>query len=58
MKIFLLSILFIICFSAVIAYSDECVEGDCVNGQGTLIHPDGKKLVGEFKNGEFVQKPE
>jgi len=27
-----------------------------LHGQGTLTSPDGKQLVGEFKNGEFVGK--
>ena len=30
----------------------ECISGDCVNGQGTYIFPDGAKYVGEYKDGE------
>jgi len=28
-----------------------CVEGDCQDGQGTMITSDGGKYVGEFKDG-------
>jgi hypothetical protein len=34
-------------------YADECISGDCQNGQGTLTSPDGKEYVGEFKNGKY-----
>jgi len=27
-----------------------------LNGRGTLTSPDGKKLTGRFKNGEFIGK--
>ena len=30
--------------------SAECVEGDCINGQGTLTFVSGDKYVGEFKD--------
>ena len=30
----------------------ECIEGDCVNGQGTETYPDGSTYVGEFKDGK------
>ncbi len=30
----------------------ECIEGNCVNGKGTLTSPDGFKYVGEWKNGQ------
>ena len=33
------------------AIADQCVEGDCVNGKGTMIYSTGHKYVGEFKNG-------
>ena len=29
-----------------------CIQGDCVNGQGTLILPTGQKYVGQFKDGK------
>jgi len=28
-----------------------CVQGDCLNGQGTVVLPDGRRYVGEFNNG-------
>lgn len=29
----------------------RCVQGDCLNGQGTVVMPDGRKYVGQFKEG-------
>lgn len=29
----------------------ECIEGDCQNGKGTKVYPDGTKYTGGFKNG-------
>jgi len=31
--------------------SDECVSGDCINGQGTYVWPEGDKYVGAFIDG-------
>ncbi len=31
----------------------QCVSGDCLNGNGTYIQPNGAIYVGEFKNGEI-----
>ena len=28
----------------------ECIQGNCVNGQGTLTFSDGSKYVGEWKD--------
>jgi len=28
-----------------------CVQGDCLNGQGTVVLPDGRRYVGEFQEG-------
>ena len=33
------------------AIADQCIEGDCVNGKGTLLYPTGHSYIGEFKNG-------
>ena len=33
------------------AIADQCVEGDCVNGKGTMVYSTGHKYVGEFRNG-------
>jgi hypothetical protein len=30
----------------------QCASGDCQNGWGTFLFPDGSKYVGEFKDGE------
>ena len=30
----------------------KCVQGDCKNGTGTKVWPDGKKYMGEWKNGK------
>ena len=30
----------------------ECISGDCVNGQGTYTYGDGGKYVGEWKDGK------
>ena len=29
----------------------ECLQGDCRNGKGVLVHKDGRRYQGEFKNG-------
>jgi hypothetical protein len=31
----------------------QCIEGDCVNGQGTYTSSNGDKYVGEYKDGKF-----
>ncbi len=36
----------------VCANADQCVEGDCVNGKGTMIYSTGHKYVGEFVEGK------
>tara|TARA_B110000902_G_C13763391_1_gene381454 strand:- start:81 stop:476 length:396 start_codon:yes stop_codon:yes gene_type:complete len=32
---------------------DNCVSGDCENGQGTMIFSSGNKYVGEYKDGYY-----
>jgi len=34
------------------AIADQCVEGDCLNGKGTMIYSTGHKYVGEFEEGK------
>lgn len=31
----------------------KCVSGNCINGHGTVILPNGERYEGEFKNGKF-----
>ena len=31
--------------------ADKCVEGDCINGKGTLVTATGHKYTGMFKDG-------
>jgi len=50
MRIFCISLLAVICFFPVSAFGD-CVMGDCENGEGVMMHPDGSKYVGQFKDG-------
>jgi len=32
---------------------EGCIEGDCKDGQGIYIFPNGPKYVGEFRDGEY-----
>ena len=50
-SIILISILLLVCFLPINTFG-ECIKGDCVNGQGSYIDPDGYKYDGEFKNGK------
>ena len=34
-----------------VSLADECVEGDCVNGKGTMAFSTGHEYTGEFKDG-------
>jgi hypothetical protein len=33
------------------AVADECTEGDCINGNGTMVFDSGHKYTGGFKDG-------
>ena len=51
MKIALTFILLIILLVPAVSFGNECVEGDCVNGKGTMVLATGHKYTGEFKDG-------
>ncbi len=51
MKKISIIILLTLYLSPLIAYSDECVEGDCVNGPGVMMYSTGHKFSGGFKEG-------
>ncbi len=34
-----------------VSLADECVQGDCVNGSGTMVYSTGHKFSGHFKDG-------
>jgi hypothetical protein len=38
-------------FLPLAAIADQCTEGDCVNGKGTMVYSTGPKYTGGFKNG-------
>ena len=50
LDLFLLLLLPLVFCSTVFA---ACIEGSCVNGQGTYIMVNGTKYVGEWKEGKL-----
>ena len=48
--LFSIIILIVVFFFPLLTYADECTEGNCTNGHGTMIYADGTKRVGGFKN--------
>jgi hypothetical protein len=44
-------IMLIICLGPLDSFGDDCIEGDCVNGQGTMVYATGHKFTGGFKDG-------
>ena len=51
-SIVFICVLFTVCFISVNTFGG-CIKGNCQNGQGTIITPDGEKYVGKFKDGKF-----
>jgi len=47
-----LLIIFISFLISNIAKSNECIEGDCINGRGIKSYLDGASYIGEYKNGK------
>ncbi len=47
----LIIILMIICFAPPESFGDDCIEGDCVNGRGTMVYDTGHQFTGGFKDG-------
>ena len=39
-------------FASIKLLASGCIEGNCINGQGTYIWPWGEEYVGEFKDGK------
>ena len=54
MKKIFLTILFTLVLSGG-AYA-ECIQGNCLNGEGIKLYPNGSKYSGYFKNGEWHGK--
>ena len=52
MKQLAILLIFLFSFNA----NSECVYGDCFNGQGTYITPNGKEYIGEWKDGKMNGK--
>lgn len=47
------SLSFILMFFTLYFLNAQCVSGDCLNGKGTYVHPNGAIYVGDFRNGEI-----
>ena len=48
-RIVFISLLLLVCFLPVTTFG-RCIEGNCINGQGSYAYPDGSKYVGQFKD--------
>jgi hypothetical protein len=51
MKKTIVVMLIFLFFLPSISLGDECIEGDCINGSGTMVFSTGHKYTGGFKNG-------
>ena len=52
MKAFLISLVFIMGFCPLNVFG-QCIEGNCVNGEGTFVSRDGAKYIGQFKGKRY-----
>ena len=34
----------------------KCLDGNCFNGQGTILYSNGEKYIGQWKNGKYNGK--
>ena len=50
-SVLIFSLLFLVCSFPINSFG-ECIKGDCENGKGTFTFPDGRKYVGEFREGK------
>ena len=48
---YLMGILLFILLAPSVSFGDECMEGDCINGKGTMVFSTGHKYSGIFKDG-------
>jgi len=49
-KVFIMTLIFGLLLPLT-AVADECTDGDCINGRGTLVFTTGHKYTGGFKDG-------
>ena len=53
-KLFILTILLLSQFSGAV-FADECIEGNCGDGQGTYTFADGSSHIGIWRNGVQIR---
>ena len=51
MRLFFIALLIWVTFAPLGVNADECIDGDCVNGYGTMVTTTGQKFTGHFKDG-------
>lgn len=53
MKKYITALALVFLGAGISAHAQTCIEGDCENGEGTLILESGIKYVGQFKDGQY-----